>query len=331
MPPHPAFTENYIGYAHLPLHWLPAMLFSGSAGNVPEPVTIPWAGELNNTVLPYLQGIEACNMAGGIHALVSAALMQRCPVFSFGGMPEAHAFAESVKAMLPELQALVRTTGRYVQLQNLQTYTEGNFCTLMLSFTTGDAAGQNMATISTDALCRMLQAHFGLPKGSWFIEGNMSGDKKYSSASFLITRGRRVNASVSLPAALLAEKGLSAKSIVALWQSDAARFIRAGEKGNVFGIAGPVSAVFTATGQDVACVAESALGLLRVQENNQNLDVYLTLPGLPVGSVGGGTALPAAKAILQTLDCAGEGKANRLAEIIGAFLLAGEVGKMLGV
>ena len=45
-----------------------------------------------------------------------------------------------------------------------------------------------------------------------------------------------------------------------------------------------------------------------------------------VGTVGGGTHLPTQKACLELMDCRGDGTARRFAEIVGASVVAGELG-----
>ena len=53
-----------------------------------------------------------------------------------------------------------------------------------------------------------------------------------------------------------------------------------------------IAAIFIATGQDVACIAEAAVGMTvySVDENGALL-VNVCLPNLVVGTVGGGTGL----------------------------------------
>jgi hydroxymethylglutaryl-CoA reductase (NADPH) len=51
----------------------------------------------------------------------------------------------------------------------------------------------------------------------------------------------------------------------------------------------------------------------------------LRLPGLEVGTVGGGTTLPYARSWLELMGCAGTGKVYRFAQIIAAAALALEV------
>jgi len=56
-------------------------------------------------------------------------------------------------------------------------------------------------------------------------------------------------------------------------------------------------------------------------------DLYaaVSLPNLIVGTVGGGTRLPTARDCLEMLDCYGDGRAGKFAEICAATVLAGEV------
>jgi hydroxymethylglutaryl-CoA reductase (NADPH) len=56
-------------------------------------------------------------------------------------------------------------------------------------------------------------------------------------------------------------------------------------------------------------------------------DLYaaLSLPNLIVGSVGGGTRLPTAQECLRIMDCLGDDRASKLAEICAALTLAGEL------
>jgi hydroxymethylglutaryl-CoA reductase (NADPH) len=87
-----------------------------------------------------------------------------------------------------------------------------------------------------------------------------------------------------------------------------------------------LAALFIATGQDVACIAEAAVGITRMElQQDGALYASVTLPNLVVGTVGGGTSLPTQKECLEMMDCYGEGKAVKFAEICGAVVLAGEL------
>jgi hydroxymethylglutaryl-CoA reductase (NADPH) len=87
-----------------------------------------------------------------------------------------------------------------------------------------------------------------------------------------------------------------------------------------------LAALFIATGQDVANVAESHAGIVYSQMTESG-DYYwsITLPALIVATVGGGTGLPTQRECLRMLGCHGPGRVRAFAEICAATVLAGEV------
>jgi hydroxymethylglutaryl-CoA reductase (NADPH) len=78
-------------------------------------------------------------------------------------------------------------------------------------------------------------------------------------------------------------------------------------------------------------VAESSIGVTRLEPTEDgDLYIAITLPNLPVGTVGGGTNLPSARSCLELLGINGEpGSARALAEVAGALVLACEL-SMIG-
>jgi hydroxymethylglutaryl-CoA reductase (NADPH) len=91
-------------------------------------------------------------------------------------------------------------------------------------------------------------------------------------------------------------------------------------------IANALAAIYLATGQDVACVAENAVGIMSFEVKNET-DLYatLTMPSISVGTIGGGTRLKQAKKNLELLGCTGKDSSKKLAEIICASALALEL------
>jgi hydroxymethylglutaryl-CoA reductase (NADPH) len=87
-----------------------------------------------------------------------------------------------------------------------------------------------------------------------------------------------------------------------------------------------ITAIFMATGQDVANVAEAHASLVYAEVTPEGDYYYsVTLPSLIVATRGGGTGLPTQRECLQTLGCYGDGKSKKLAEIIAATVLCGEL------
>ena len=90
--------------------------------------------------------------------------------------------------------------------------------------------------------------------------------------------------------------------------------------------ANAITAIFLATGQDVANVSESAAALLYIDlTEDKDLYMSITLPSLIVATRGGGTGLPTQNEALEVMGCAGGGKVMKFAEIVAGTVLAGEV------
>jgi hydroxymethylglutaryl-CoA reductase (NADPH) len=87
-----------------------------------------------------------------------------------------------------------------------------------------------------------------------------------------------------------------------------------------------ITAIFLATGQDVANVSESSAALL-YSELTPEKDLYMsiTLPSLIVATCGGGTGLPTQRESLEAMGCYGVGKVYKFAEIVAGTVLAGEI------
>ena len=99
----------------------------------------------------------------------------------------------------------------------------------------------------------------------------------------------------------------------------------AGTVGTQGQLANGLAAMFIACGQDVANIVNAASGITRFVARGDDLYVSVTLPSLTVGTVGGGTGAGTARECLEMLGCWGAGRAKKLAEIVAATLLAGEL------
>jgi hydroxymethylglutaryl-CoA reductase (NADPH) len=94
-----------------------------------------------------------------------------------------------------------------------------------------------------------------------------------------------------------------------------------------------VTAVFLATGQDPAQNVESSncLTIMEYADDGKSLHVSVTMPSIEVGTVGGGTQLPAQAGCLDICGVRGASKtapgdnSRKLATIVGASVLAGEL------
>jgi len=140
-------------------------------------------------------------------------------------------------------------------------------------------------------------------------------------------RGKKVSTEVHLPATLVEQRlHTTAQKMTDLWRMSAIGSVLSGTIGAQGHYANGLAALYIACGQDAACVAESAVGVTRLELTPQG-DLYasVTLPNLIVGTVGGGTSLPSQKSCLEIMGLYGPGKAAALAEVCAAVCLAGEL------
>jgi hydroxymethylglutaryl-CoA reductase (NADPH) len=223
-------------------------------------------------------------------------------------------------------KASAEATTKHGKLVSLEPVIDNNVAFLICRYTTGDAAGQNMVTIATNALCEDIVARCPVRPKAWYIEGNFSGDKKASSLGLVTGRGRKVSASVTLPAEVVQKTlGTTVQAMLDYGQVANLGAHLSGQLGAQAHFANGLAALYIATGQDAACVAESAMGITRMERRGEDLFCSVTMPNILVGSVGGGTGLPSQSAGLNILGLKGAGKGAALAEVAAATCLCGEI------
>jgi hydroxymethylglutaryl-CoA reductase (NADPH) len=253
--------------------------------------------------------------------------VSRAPGFVFETIADAGRFVAWVLSRQEEVRATAEATTQHGKFSDLRVTVEGNHVYLWLEFTTGDAAGQNMVTIATQAVCDFIQANSPVSPSHFFVEANLSGDKKASAQSFQGVRGKKVTAEVLIPPTLLHRRlRTTAEAMEIYWRMSAVGGVMSGTIGVQGHYANGLAALFIACGQDAACVSEAAVGVTRFEAKaDGSLYACVTLPNLIVGSVGGGTQLPTQAACLDILGLRGNGKAKALAEVACALCLAGEL------
>jgi hydroxymethylglutaryl-CoA reductase (NADPH) len=198
---------------------------------------------------------------------------------------------------------------------------------VLLEFATGDAAGQNMVTLASQAVCQRILAMMPKAPRSWLVESVLSGDKRASTLAFRSARGRNASAEIVLPARQLGRYWRATPgAFVRSWEQATMGAAQTGSVGLQANVANAIAALFIACGQDVACVAEAVTAATRVELTREG-DIYaaITMPNLIVGTVGGGTYLPTAHESLAMLGCVGTGTARKFAEICAVVALAGEL------
>jgi hydroxymethylglutaryl-CoA reductase (NADPH) len=319
----PGNIENFTGVAQVPIGIAGPLRVNGEFAQ--GDFYVPLATTEGTLVASYNRGMRVLAESGGVSATVVKRSMQRAPVFMFETARQARDFGEWVTQNHDPIRAAAEATTHVGHLVNIYQYAVGPLRHLRFNYTTGDAAGQNMTGKATLAACEWIAAHH--PGGAKFLlSGNMDTDKKHSHLNMLVTRGKRVVAEAVIRKEPLKRiMGVDTAELFAMRQVSNTGAFLAGSSNNGSHAANGLTALFIATGQDVANVAESHAGVVYSQLLPDG-DYYwsITLPSLIVGTYGGGTGLATQRECLEMLGCSGAGKADKFAEICAGVVLAGE-------
>jgi hydroxymethylglutaryl-CoA reductase (NADPH) len=318
-------VENFIGAAQVPIGLAGPLLVRGE--HAQGEFLVPLATTEGTLVASYNRGMRLIRECGGVATTVVDERMQRAPVFTFANAREARAFGAWVEAHLEQIKAAAGATTGSGRLHDIGQYAVGPLRYLRFNYSCGDAAGQNMTGKATFAACEWIKANHPSPDIEYLLSGNIDTDKKHSQLNTILTRGKRVVAEIVVRRQpLLDLMGVDTRALFQARQISHTGAFLAGSAGNGAHAANALAALFIATGQDAANVAESHASITYSQLLDDG-DYYwsITLPSLIVATYGGGTGLATQRECLEMLGCYGTGKVLKFAEICAAVVLAGEI------
>jgi len=316
--------ENFTGVAQIPLGFAGPIRIDGE--HAQGEFLVPMATTEGTLVASYNRGIKVLNAAGGVRCTVSADAMQRAPVFAFDSAREARDFCHWIEENFDAIRRAAEATSSVAKLVRIDPYLSNKFAFLRFNYTTGDAAGQNMVGRATFAACQwILDRAEGVRR--FYLEANLATDKKHSHVNVMHTRGKRVTAEITVPGELLQKHlRVTAEQLHAHASVGTVGAILSGATNNGAHSPNGIAAMFIATGQDVANLAESSAAILYSELTpDRGLYLSLTIPSLIVATHGGGTGLPTQQECLRVLGCTGRGTVGKLAEIMAGVALAGEL------
>jgi hydroxymethylglutaryl-CoA reductase (NADPH) len=320
----PGNIEHFTGVAQVPIGVAGPLLVNGE--HAQGRFYVPLATAEGTLVASYNRGMKLLHEAGGVTTTILEDHMQRAPSFIFPSAREARAFGEWLVERFDDIKAVAEETTSTGRLQEIEQYSASRILYTRFNYTTGDAAGQNLTGKATQAACTWIVEQYpGIEQ--YFLESNFATDKKSSQVNMLHTRGKRVVAEATIPDALMRSVMNSSSELMfrARQVSNLGGFM-SGVNNNGAHSANGITAMFIATGQDVANVAESSAAFVHA-ELRPNGDYYysITIPSLIVATYGGGTGLATQRECLELLGCYGTGKVRKLTEIIAATVLCGEL------
>jgi len=320
--------ENMIGTVQVPVGVAGPLLVQGeyAQGNY----YLPLATTEGALVASVNRGCSAITHAGGAQVRILHDGMTRAPVFAAENVVHAKQVTDWVCAHYDDLRVAAESTTSHGKLTDIVTFMTGTSVFVRLEFDTKDAMGMNMVTIASAKVADLIAQGTGARLVA--LSGNMCTDKKPAAINGIMGRGRSVVAGVALSHELIRDtlKTDAGSLFEVNYRKNLLGSIRAGSMGFNAHAANVVAAMFIACGQDAAHAIDGSTCITTVDPTETGVYVAVTLPSLPVGTVGGGTGVETQQECLRMLGVAGSGNppganAKKLGEIIGAGVLAGEL------
>lgn len=318
--------EHFTGVAQVPVGFAGPLKINGE--HAQGEFLVPLATTEGTLVASYNRGMKVLNACGGAKCTIVDDAMQRAPVFVFEDARGARDFVKWVRHHFDQIASEAEATTRVGKLLYIDDYQANKFAYLRFNFSTGDAAGQNMVGRATFAACSWILDQYTANRiFHFYLESNLATDKKASQVNIMHTRGKRVTAEAVLKReVLIKHMRVEPESLTYHGQVSNVGAILSGANNNGAHSANAITAIFIATGQDVANVSESSAGIIYTELTpERNLYISITIPSLIVATYGGGVGLATQRECLEIMGCYGEGKVNKFAEIVAAAVLAGEI------
>lgn len=237
-----------------------------------------------------------------------------------------------------KMQEIVAKTSYHCKILNVESQVVGNLVYARFAYDTGEAAGHNMTTIATNEIAKWLASNFGGAVKYISNSGNTCCDKKVSAINSICGRGKHV----------VAEVFISSQTCAEILKTTPEKMVELNNKKNFVGsvlggsvcsanahYANMLAALYLPLGQDVANIVEGSQGITYCDVNSDgNLYFSVNLPNIICGCVGNGKDLGFVRENLKTIGCIKEdgglidGASKRMAAIIGAVVLCGELSLM---
>ena len=314
--------ENHIGYMKIPMAVAGPLKIEGKYAN--GEFYVPICTLEGTLALSMTRGMIASHRSEGIHVSHIKQELSRAPVFIFDDLKKSDHFRKWIDDNFEKIKEIAESTTNYGKLLRIDQYPIQNFVILDFILDTGNAAGQNMVTLAAKNSCDYIKEKTG---AEFFLESGFNSDKKASARNMIMGRGHSVIAETTISHSVIRSVLDADIENLKKYQEIGPTTTRlAGTEGCHLHVSNALTAIYLATGQDTACVAENSIGHYQIEPLENEVKFRLTLPSLTVGTVGGGTRLKPQQQNLKLIDCIdGDNASKKLAEIICASALALEI------
>jgi len=328
-----ACCENVVGYIQIPVGVAGPLLLDGVH------YTVPLATTEGALIASTTRGCKAISESGGASSVVTNNGMTRAPLLRLPSVVRANELKEWIEKMdnFYQVAAAFNSTSRFARLSTIKTFIAGRYVHMRFKSRTGDAMGMNMVSKGVEKALEVIQDYFP-DLEALSLSGNTCTDKKPSAVNWIEGRGKSVVCEAVISGDIVQQ--VLKTTIPALCDLNISKnLVGSAVAGSIGGFnahaSNIVTAIFLATGQDPAQNVESSncLTLMEPTNSGKDLHVSVTMPSIEVGTIGGGTHLPAQSACLSMLGLKGSSQlpganAEQLARVVSATVMAGELSLM---
>lgn len=277
------------------------------------------------------RGARISRKTSGIKTTIIKECMTRSILFEAQDSYSANEFANSIESRKGDLEKVTEKSSRFTKLKDWNIQIVANLIYIRFSFTTGAAAGHNMATKAAEMLQSwLLQEYAGLKYLS--VSGNYCTDKKNSSVNGILGRGKYVIAEILIPRDICEEQlNTTPEKIVDIniKKNLIGSIISGGVRTANAHFANMLLAFYLAFGQDGANIVEGSQGFTHAEVRDDGLYFSVTLPNVIVGAIGNGKDLDFVAEHVEILNCFKASdcayNARCLANVAAAVVLSGEL------
>ncbi|MGO9600679.1 MAG: hydroxymethylglutaryl-CoA reductase [Isosphaeraceae bacterium] len=320
--------ENHVGYVPVPMSIAAPLLVHGDYAR--GEFIVPLCTLEGTLTLAMSRGLQAIAMAGGCRTIHLKQELSRSPAFCLPTITEIDSFLRWISDHADSILAVAESTTRQGRLLRVDPTPIQQWVVLDFVYDTGNAAGQNTVTLATEAACRYIHQETGF---HYYLESGFNSDKRPSRRNLMCGRGHSVTVEYSLGNQVLDFLGVRQEAVLDFQQLATSSSQAIGMLGDNLHLSSALAAIYLATGQDIACLAENAIAFSQASpDGGDGLLFRMTLPSLTVGTVGGGTRLPVQRRNLELIGCGDRlHDSRKLAEIIAAAAAAVELSVLAAV
>ncbi|MCM8528741.1 MAG: hypothetical protein NE327_19605 [Lentisphaeraceae bacterium] len=313
--------ENPIGVSHTPIGLIGPLAIQGN--NAKGKFYVPMATTEGALISTYDLGARLLQMSEPIKTEILNNIVHITSMFPFANPNDSETIQEFVTTNYKKIKSIAEKDSKHTTLLDIEQYIVKDNHLLKFKYDTSDAQGLNMINNATFQACQFISENVKL---DFYHRSHFSGVKHNSPMNHKEGYGRRVKASVVISKKALDRLGVSARALKDFFDRCITCASAAGITHINVHAANAIAAIYMATGQDMADLSSSTVCSSRTELVNRAQDLYweVEIPNLLIATVGGGTSLFTQKECLSLMEAHGSGKADKLAEIIAATVLAGE-------